>query len=203
VHASPAPWAFSAIRQLDQRRQGRVRAPSVNTAQGGFDALVKEHYAALLAAARRLTASPADAQDLVQDVAERALKAFDQLPAGSNVRGWLFTILNHAFIDRCRRKKLENVQPLTAEDAEVVSAPTAEEKGRWESVSVDQVAQAVKQLPEDFRRVYAMHSLEGKSYAEIAQTLGVPKATVGTRLIRARRRLRDLLIPEGVTDGPA
>ncbi len=175
----------------------------MNDAQGGFDALVKEHYAPLLSAARRLTASPADAQDLVQDVVERALKAYAQLPAGSNFRGWLFTILNHAFIDRCRRKKMEKVQPLTTEVADAVSAPAAEEQAQWESVSVAQVEQAVKQLPHEFQRVYAMHSLEGKSYAEIAQTLGVPKGTVGTRLIRARRRLRELLISEGAPDGPA
>jgi RNA polymerase sigma-70 factor (ECF subfamily) len=40
-----------------------------------------------------------------------------------------------------------------------------------------------------------MHALENRSYQEIAATLGIPKATVGTRLIRARRKLRELLMP--------
>ncbi len=163
---------------------------------GEFDALVERHYAAMLLAARRLTASRPEAQDLVHDVVERALKTYARLPVGANVRGWLFTILKHTFVDRCRRKKLEQVQPLTDEVAETVTAAPRDDSGRWASVSLSQVEQAVARLPDDFRVVYAMHSLEGRSYAEIAYALNVPKGTVGTRLMRARRRLRELLLAD-------
>ena len=44
--------------------------------------------------------------------------------------------------------------------------------------------------------MYQLHALEGRSYNEIADRLRIPKATVGTRLIRARRKLRDLLLPD-------
>jgi RNA polymerase sigma-70 factor (ECF subfamily) len=47
----------------------------------------------------------------------------------------------------------------------------------------------------DFREVYRLHALEGRSYEEVAARLRIPKATVSTRLIRARRKLRDLLMP--------
>jgi RNA polymerase sigma-70 factor, ECF subfamily len=43
--------------------------------------------------------------------------------------------------------------------------------------------------------VYRLHALEGRSYEEVSARLRIPKATVGTRLIRARRKLRDLLMP--------
>ncbi|HZI14667.1 MAG TPA: sigma-70 family RNA polymerase sigma factor, partial [Myxococcus sp.] len=55
--------------------------------------------------------------------------------------------------------------------------------------------EALEKIPEDFRTVYRLHSLEGRSYQEIAEQLGIPKATVGTRLIRARRRLKEILMP--------
>ena len=54
---------------------------------------------------------------------------------------------------------------------------------------------AVARLPEEFRSVYQMHAIDGRSYSEIALKLALPKNTVGTRLIRARRKLRDLLLP--------
>ena len=43
--------------------------------------------------------------------------------------------------------------------------------------------------------MYRLHALEGRSYQEISERLGIPKATVGTRLIRARRKLKELLMP--------
>jgi len=60
--------------------------------------------------------------------------------------------------------------------------------------------QSVPRLPEDFREVYRLHALEGRYYEEISAQLRIPKATVGTRLIRARRKLRDLLMPSTVEE---
>ena len=63
----------------------------------------------------------------------------------------------------------------------------------WAGIGVDDLRAGVEQLPDELRTVYRMFALEGRSYNDVAETLGIPKATVGTRLTRARARLKELL----------
>jgi RNA polymerase sigma-70 factor (ECF subfamily) len=79
---------------------------------------------------------------------------------------------------------------------ERVAAPEAEVLPSWAAISPEQLGEALEKIPEEFRLVYQLHALEGRSYIEISERLGIPKATVGTRLIRARRRLKELLMPQ-------
>jgi len=155
-----------------------------------FDALVREHEAALAAFARRLCGSAADGDDLVQDCLERALRRFDSFAPGTHGRAWLFTILHHAFIDRCRRRAAE--KRVDGVDTSEVVAPEPAEPPVWASVTAEQFARAIDQLDQDFRSVYRLHA-EGRSYQDISAALGIPVVTVGTRLNRARSKLRRLL----------
>jgi len=158
-----------------------------------FDALVRAHHAALVAFATKLCKDSADAHDLTQDTLERALRRFDTLSPGSNPRAWLFTILHNAFIDRCRRKStaktttLEDDIPAPPSSAEPAAPPA------WTNITAEQLRAAVDALAEEFRAVYRMHALEGRSYQEIAAALDIPTNTVGTRLARARRKLKAIL----------
>lgn len=162
-----------------------------------FDTLVREHGPALLSIAYRLCGNRSDALDLVQDTFERGLRSFSRFEPGTNSRAWLATILGNLFIDRCRaRVRQERVGGAAVPiDEELVAEPPAEEAPAWGAITVDQVREALASLGEGFRVVYELHSLEGYSYNEIAERLGIPRATVGTRLNRARRRLRELLAP--------
>ena len=74
--------------------------------------------------------------------------------------------------------------PATAEEGD---API------WSAITTEDVRRAAANLPDDLREVYVMFALEGRSYIEVAGMLGIPKATVGTRLSRARARLKELL----------
>jgi RNA polymerase sigma-70 factor (ECF subfamily) len=161
-----------------------------------FASFLREHESALRATALRLCGNTADAQDLVQDTMERGLLNQSRYKPGTDARAWLFTILHHLFIDRCRSRGRERRADVTAEDVqERVAAPEAEALPGWASISPEQLREALEKLPEEFRLVYQLHALEGRSYIEISERLGIPKATVGTRLIRARRRLKELLLP--------
>src|SRR5690349_16353158 len=79
--------------------------PAPQPGVAAFSAAVAEHHALLSGMARRLCGEGAEAQDLVQDTLERALKSYDRLAPDSNVRAWLITILHNVFIDRCRRRR--------------------------------------------------------------------------------------------------
>jgi RNA polymerase sigma-70 factor (ECF subfamily) len=157
-----------------------------------LDALAREHSPALTAFALKLCGDSSDARDLVQDTFERALRAGAAQRPRTNERAWLFTILHHLFIDRYRRK-VRGPRHTPIEDVDVAAAePTP--PPAWANVTVDQVKAALEELDPDFREVYQMHAIEGLGYAEIAERLGAPVSTVGTRIMRARRKLRTILM---------
>jgi len=157
---------------------------------------IAEHqYEALLyARAVRLLRCAPDAWDLVQDTFEHALRGYDSFQPGSNMRVWLMTIMQHLFIDRCRRKAREPwLEPI---DEEVVATiePDTTCKPDWATISDEQVAHALQELESPFREVYQLRLLDKCSYDEIAERLLIPRSTVGTRLMRARKKLRQSLL---------
>jgi RNA polymerase sigma-70 factor (ECF subfamily) len=165
--------------------------------QPRFDEMVKRHGALLRATARRLCGRSFDPNDLVQDTLERAWRSFHRLRPGTNDRAWLLTILTNLFIDQLRRvrrtprhESIENVALAAPEPEEEETAARP-----WEAVTPEELDAAISRLSEKLRVVYRMHVLEGADYAFIATQLGIPKATVGTRLFSARARLRELLAP--------
>jgi len=145
----------------------------------------------LAARARALCRPPLDPEDLVQDVLERALRGAVALRDGARLRSWLFTILTHTFIDRLRQLR---AQPRPEDvDAAELPAAVATEGPDWAALTGDHLRAAVARLPRELREVYTLHALEGRDYIAIAAQLRIAKATVGTRLLRARKQLRALL----------
>ncbi len=157
----------------------------------------------LTAMARKLTGNRHDASDLVQDALVRALRALPAMPPDTDLRPWVATIVRHLHVDRVRQLAREPM-PVPLEEASPMSL-TAEqdssrdEDGQLATARLDHLEHldlALAQLPEDFRRVFVLHEIEGQSYRTIADALQIPIATVGTRLSRARLKLRELLARE-------
>jgi RNA polymerase sigma-70 factor (ECF subfamily) len=158
-----------------------------------FTDMVREHDAVLRGLARRLCGNSADADDLVHDAYERALRAWGRYVDQGNLRSWLVAILHNLFLDRCRKhKRAPRNEQLEQHDV-VASEPVP--PPRWAQVSNDAVTEALAELGPEFRRVYDLHA-QGRSYDEIAAMLGIARATVGTRLLRARRQLKAALLRE-------
>lgn len=168
------------------------RAESV--AERGFATAVREHEPMLRGIARRLCGNDADAADLVHDTYERALRAWERYADRGNLRSWMVAIMNNLFIDRCRKRRRA---PITEQlDDLEVAAPEATAPPAWTQVTNQDVDAALAAIGEDFRKVYELHVI-GRSYEEIAAELGIAKATVGTRLVRARKKLKDALTRGG------
>lgn len=153
--------------------------------------MVAAQLPVLRVVARGLCRNAAELEDLVQDAFERALRAIDTVDIDGNPRGWMVTILHNLHIDRCRARA--RMQPHVPHDDLPLPAPEASEPPAWSAIDAEDVRRATTQLPEELRVAYVMFALEGRSYIEIAAALGIPKATVGTRLSRARARLKELL----------
>lgn len=141
----------------------------------------------------RLCSDPAEADDLLQDTFERALRAGDG-EALQNPRAWLVTVMNNVFRDRCRR---DNRRPHLVPIDERTEIPqpdsNPEPEPDWMSITSAQLEAALSRLEEPFRRVYELYTFENASYEQIAHTLGVPKSTVGTRITRARQKIQAFL----------
>jgi RNA polymerase sigma-70 factor (ECF subfamily) len=152
--------------------------------------ILASHTPQLERFALRLCGDPADASDLVQDTFVRALARQEDFLPGSNAGAWLTTILRRLFIDRYRRRV--RAPRTLGLDAAGAFEP-AEPEPAWASLSIDEVKAALLELDDDFRVVFELHALEGRSYSAIAEQLGLNKVTVGTRLTRARKKLRAVL----------
>jgi RNA polymerase sigma-70 factor (ECF subfamily) len=160
-----------------------------------FQRLVREHGAVVHALARKLCRSHFDADDLVQDVFERALRHFHRLTPGTYERAWLCTITRNMFIDRIRRAR--TTPQAGADQATDTAAPAADEPPPpWRTLEPEQLRSAVERLGHKLREVYVMHAFEGIDYMTIATRLAIPKATVGRRLMLARQKLKQLLLVE-------
>jgi RNA polymerase sigma-70 factor, ECF subfamily len=151
----------------------------------------------LLRVARTITPDYADAEDLVQDTLVRAFRAIDRFD-GAHPRAWLLTILRHTQINRTRRRR-----PELLDDPERALADTTGGDESVEALVVGAtfdavVDDAVRNLPDRFRRAVELVDVDGLRYAEAAQVLGVPVGTVMSRLHRARRRIRDRLTTAGL-----
>lgn len=155
-------------------------------------------------AALRLTKSSDSAEDLVQDTLVHAFQGFSRFKCGTNLKAWLMRIMLNLFISQYREQKrtvptvsleglLEELA-LGEECAELLTDEAISPEDIVMSRAMDEeVAKALQKLPEPFREVVILCDLEGLSYAETAQALGIPIGTVRSRLSRAREMLRQLL----------
>jgi RNA polymerase sigma-70 factor, ECF subfamily len=174
-----------------QPREGRYIAIVPQLAQA-VDLEAERPY--LLARARRMSDNAHDAHDLVQDAFVRALPALGQVTAGAHLRAWMLTILRRLHIDRVRRRArepaLQSIDELRGQDL-MGQHPLVESA---QPASLADLHELLGELSEVFRQVFVMHELQGRSYREVSKTLEIPLATVGTRLRRARNKLKDSLL---------
>jgi len=152
----------------------------------------------LVRRARILTQDATAAEDLVQNTLERALVARVSFEPGTNLRAWLTVIMRRLFIDERRHagaqsRLLSNVarEGGLGAEGELTAAP--EEIEAREMLDMRDVVACLARLPARDREIFEQFYLRRLSYREIAAAQDAPCATVGVRLLRARRRLRALL----------
>jgi RNA polymerase sigma-70 factor, ECF subfamily len=151
------------------------------------------------------------ADDLLQDTFLQAFRAWDTYTPGTNCRAWLFTICRNRFLRgeerRGRRPEVTGsdidadveAMAATAVFSEVAAADPEQEF--FASFVDEQVMVAVDALPDPFREVVVLSDVEGLSYPELSEVLGVPTGTVKSRLFRGRRMLQQSLYEYALETG--
>jgi RNA polymerase sigma-70 factor, ECF subfamily len=165
-----------------------------------FESAALAELDALYRAALRLTRSPVEADDLVQDTFVKAFRARARFAPGTNLRAWLFTILMNTWRNRRRDAGRDPVD--VDSDRVEHAAATADETASPEelllrsALDVDLKA-ALDRMPPTFREAVWLRDVEEFTYAEIARILDVPVGTVMSRISRGRRQLYEYLTAQG------
>lgn len=150
------------------------------------------HLGAAYNLARWLVREESEAEDMVQESCLKAFNAFDGF-RGDDARSWLLTIVRNSCLTALRKRKTAD---LTAydEDLHAGAATTPDpETLRIRLENREAVHRVLADLPPEFREILVLREMEGLSYRELAQVIGLPIGTVMSRLARARTRLQRIL----------
>jgi RNA polymerase sigma-70 factor (ECF subfamily) len=165
-------------------------AVAENISNPDFTTLARQHWSDLYRYAYRLSGNRHTAEDLVQESLARAWRSFDRLKNLDAAKGWLYTIVR-----RENARRFERYQP------QEVDIPTevlgAKRKTYDTSAEAFVLRRAVRALPAQYRDPLILQVIHGYSQQEIADRLGLTSAGVGTRLFRARQKLRATLGEQG------
>jgi RNA polymerase sigma-70 factor (ECF subfamily) len=163
-----------------------------------FEAIFRPHFDTLYAAARRLTLSPVDAEDLLQDVALKAFEKLDALERMEFQRAWLLKVMYNRFIDEHRSSKRSPVdQAATGVDSD---EPDDYQRSDWlpeemldREIRITRILMAMKRLDSESAALVALRDIEGLTIAELEEMTGSPAGTIKSKLHRSRARLGRLL----------
>jgi RNA polymerase sigma-70 factor (ECF subfamily) len=160
-----------------------MNSAAANPAELDFNGLANTHWKDLYKYAYRLSGNSHTAEDLVQDSLLRAWRSLDKLKERGAIRGWLKTIVR-----RENARRFERIQPQQSD------MPTeeigAERKTYDTSTEAFVLRRAIEALPTEYSEPLVLQVLHGYSQQEIADRIGISSAGVGTRLFRARQKLR-------------
>lgn len=166
-----------------------------------FEQLIRPCVDALYTQAMRLTHNSQDAQDLVQDTFERALKSFSTFQPGTNFGAWVNRIERNLYFNQYaqakRRPQRANDATGDYDDWDIYEASNhnpsgllSAEQEYLEGFAPQEIMAALNTLPPERKKVFVEAAIRGKSYKQIAQEEGVKIGTIMSRLNRARAQLK-------------
>jgi len=170
------------------------RETSVDLTRVGVDAVA--HLADLRRTSRALTTNRADADDLVQDVYVRALRAASRFQPGTNLKAWLMTILRNLASNHRRDSRRLSAHVNAGCDPGEAATPAPEPSPEEVMIGrafAPQLQAALESLPKSLRDTVWLRDVDELTYAQIAVRLRIPVGTVMSRISRGRRLLHDRL----------
>jgi RNA polymerase sigma factor (sigma-70 family) len=153
---------------------------------------------------RSRVADPGDAEDILQDVFYELVAAYRLAKPIEQVGAWLFQVARNRIIDRFRKKKPEAIAPASGSEGEeplllehVLSSPEDGPDGIFaRGVLIEELEDALAELPPEQRQVFIANEIEGRTFAEIAAETGTSINTLLSRkryaVLHLRRRLREI-----------
>lgn len=164
---------------------------------------MQPHFEPLYRAARRMTLSPEDAEDLLQDVCVIAFDRLDEIEKIEFPRAWLLKVMYNRFIDGTRQAQRSPIDAAhsgkESEDPDDAAATTDRPDELVDREQrVERVLHAMRYLNAEQCALVAMHDVEGLSIEELAKITGKPPGTIKSQLHRTRQKLGRLLSNEAL-----
>lgn len=138
--------------------------------------------------ALRITFDSSEAEDIVQDTLIKAWDKRDEWQQIESIESYCMTITRNLAIDRSQKMEARNME-LTPEAQEMPDTLTPEKLFEQDE-QLRLIHQAINSLPEKQRTIVQLRDIEGKSYKEIAEILGITEEQVKVNLFRARQRIK-------------
>jgi RNA polymerase sigma-70 factor, ECF subfamily len=158
-----------------------------------WEEIVREHSARVYRLAYRLTGNSHDAEDLTQEVFVRVFRSLSSYTPGT-FEGWLHRITTNLFLDMARRRQRIRFEGLGDDTAQRLRGDEPTPAQAFDERHLDgDIQAALKALAPEYRAAVVLCDIEGLSYEEIADTLGVKLGTVRSRIHRGRAQLRTAL----------
>lgn len=179
-------------------------ALGLDAAAASFESLFAAVFGVAFGVAMRLCRNQADAEDLVQDAALLAHRAFGTFMPGTNFRAWFLKILTNCYYSRHRRERSRPVTSDLDDTPDLYIYARSGEAGfptqgpdpaaqLLDALGTERVVEAIRRLPDEYRIVSTLYFMEDLSYEEIARIIGCPVGTVRSRLHRGRKMLQKAL----------
>lgn len=154
-----------------------------------FGILINQHHQFLKQLAMKLTKQGDDADDLIQETFYKAIKNQSKYRAGTNLKGWLYTIMKNTFINNYRRKKNQNTFVDDTENRYFINSGESTKSVDTDSlVDHEYIMRQVESIDKNYLEAFMMH-YNGYKYEEIAEILEIPLGTVKSRIFLARKKM--------------
>lgn len=163
-------------------------------AQEAFEELVKRYRALVCYVVLQLAPNSQEVEDITQDVFISAFSSIDLFdPHKASFKTWLFSIVRRRCVDWLRRSK-KTIPLYTSGERDCHNKGNRQPEDALQAVEfMDTMLRAFASLSEEQRLCLALQSLEGFSYKEIAEVMGIPIGTVRSRIAVSRKRLLEYL----------
>jgi len=154
-----------------------------------FGQLISSNAQYLKGFALRFTKDSQDADDLIQDTFVKALRYQNNFQEGTNIKGWLYTIMRNIFINNYKKKQFQNTIVDTTENNYFIdSSMNYSFDSIGSEIGLKDIWKNIHKLQDDYRIPFTMF-VEGYHYDEISSALEIPMGTVKSRIFHARKKL--------------
>lgn len=154
-----------------------------------FGSMILTHESFLYQLAMKLTKSVEDSNDLLQETFFKALKNKDKFQEGTNIKGWLYTIMKNTFINAYRKKKNQNTFVDETDNKYFLNLKESEKDAKTDAkVDQEYIMKQINSVEKTYVETFMMY-YNGYKYEEIAEILGIPLGTVKSRIFLARKKM--------------
>lgn len=175
----------------------------VSKAQTGdlaaYGELIRRHQDRVYNMALKILNSPEDARDASQDIFIRVFKSLSSFDFRASYSTWLYRVATNVCLDMLRKRNKELHHTLLPGEQKAFEIHSRDDSPGPEEVCIERerlkdLRKAVNGLPEEHRVALVLHQYQGLSYKEVAEVLELPENTVATRIHRAKKMLREVLL---------